>query len=136
MIDTICIVLCTQLALASIAQGEVSVIHKAASAVLEVALNREAYGWGLVKGWNGYDPMCHPEEWAWREAQKALWQGGDANGDKHAFSKADMEKLGFDKSEFKEICTNDGRWCEYIGGWPDEDQTIGNTRNCDGQVDG
>ena len=79
-----------------------------------VVMNRAAIGKDFG-GWHGYAaPSERAVEIAW-----AAWKAGSTEGGPlHALSKADMEKLGFDKGEWTEYCTDDGRWCIYTGRWP------------------
>lgn len=115
MIGSARLLLAFILALAGVIQGESEVILELAGpSVAAVAMNRAAIGKDLG-GWHAWaEPSPRAIEMAWA----AYRQGGDRDGPLNALSKSDIEKLGFDKSEWLEICSDDGRWCEYIGRWP------------------
>ena len=101
--------------IARILTGEVGVVPQAAYPVAQVAMNRLEAGMGY-DGWHAIAE--EPEPWALDAAWEAWRLGGDRNGPLNALSKQDMADLGFDVSEWCEICSEDGRWCEYIGRWP------------------
>ena len=100
------------LATASILPGEVGVVRVAAEPVAEIVQNR----WlvlGHLRGWNGHDPMCKPEPWAWDIAIAAVHAGGDPDGDIFALSQDDMEALGFAYENWTNVGTT--RWPVWIG---------------------
>lgn len=116
MIGSARLLLAFILTLASVIEGETAVILELAGpSIGEVGMNRAAMGWDF-KGWNG---RAEPSERAIEMAWAAYEKGGDPDGDLNALSKQDMIDLGFDPSDWREICSDDGLWCIYIGRWPE-----------------
>lgn len=95
---------------ACILTGEIGVVPEAAPAVAQVAMNRLDAGMGY-EGWHAIADQ--PADWALEAAWQAWKMGGDANGNIHAISGADMIALGFDERNWTQVGSR--RWPEYVG---------------------
>jgi len=85
-------------------------VPQAAPAIAQVAMNRLEVG----KGYAGWHAIAdEPEPWALEAAWEAYWKGGDGGGNMFALSGADIEALGFDVVNWKNVGTS--RWPLWIG---------------------